>query len=100
MISFTYLNAVKSPYCLTVCILWDIISHGTIIHINVFLAYLLVQEPFFNKNHFLKFLFVGCNVALQKLNIFAANCSTNLIQIVKPSMSAREQQGTEPTEMV
>ena len=60
-------------------ILWDI-SHGTIIHINVFLAYFLVQEPFFNKNHFLEFLSVGCSVAMQQLDIFAANLSTNVIQ--------------------
>ena len=45
------------------CNLWDN-SRGTIIHINVFLAYLLVQELFFNKNHSLEFLSVGCNVAL------------------------------------
>ena len=61
------------------CNLWDI-SRGTISHINVFLAYLLVQELFLNKNHFLEFLSVGCNVALQQLNIFAANRNTNLIQ--------------------
>ena len=51
-----------------------------IIHINAFLAYLLVQELFFDKNHFVEFLSVGCNVALQQLNIFAATHSTNIIQ--------------------
>ena len=61
--------------------LWDI-SCGTITHINVFLSYLLVQELFFNKNHFLDFLSVGCNVALLQLNIFAANRSTKKIQAV------------------
>ena len=61
------------------CILRGI-SRGTVIHINVFLAYLLVQELLFNKNHFLEFLSVGCNLALQQLNIFAANLSTNLVQ--------------------
>ena len=60
-------------------LLWDI-SRDTIIHINVFLAYFLVQEPFFNKNHFLEFLSVGCSVAMQQLDIFAANLSTNVIQ--------------------
>ena len=78
MICLTYFIAVKSQFLN--CILWDI-SRGTILHINVFLAYLLVQEPFFNKNYFLEFLTVGCNLALKKLNVFAANGSTNLIQI-------------------
>ena len=55
--------------------LWDD-SRGTIIHINAFLAYHLVQELFFNKNHFLEFLSVG----LHQLNIFAAYRSTNIIQ--------------------
>ena len=36
------------------CNLWNN-SRSTITHINVFLAYLLVQELFFNKNHFLEF---------------------------------------------
>ena len=56
------------------CNLWDT-SRCTITH-----AYLLVQDFFFNKNHFLDVLLVGCNVALQQLNIFAAYHSTNIIQ--------------------
>ena len=62
IICFTYFSAVKSPYCLTATC-W-IVSRGTIIHINVFLANLLVQKLFLNKNHFLEFFSVGCNVAM------------------------------------
>ena len=63
IICFTYFSAVKSPYCLTATCAWDN-SRSTIIHINVFLAYLLVQELYFNKSHFFEFLSVGYNVAL------------------------------------
>ena len=42
---------------------WDI-SYGTIIHINVFVVYLLMQELLFDKKYFLGFLSIGYNAAL------------------------------------
>ena len=57
------------------CILRDI-SHGTIIHINVFLAYLLIQAGTLLQQKPLP-LVSFCSL---QCSFVVANCSTNLIQ--------------------
>ena len=72
---FHLLHCCQISTLLLKCIFWDI-SHGAMIYMNIFVAYLLVQELLFDKNNFLKFFF--CR--LQCSFVVAANRNMNLIQ--------------------